>query len=153
MARRCILAPTDFSETGDAAVACAFALAEPAGSVHLLHVIDRAGTPNPLYAHYAPGRTPNAEERAREAAALRDRLDALVPAELRARGVRVELHVTEASDACGAICEAAERVDADLVVVGSQGRGGILRLLVGSVTEGVLRHARRDVIVVRPAHA
>lgn len=43
----------------------------------------------------------------------------------------------------------AEKVQADLVVVGTHGRTGIDRLVVGSVAENLLRHARCSVLVVR----
>lgn len=150
--RRSLLAPTDFSAAGDAGVACAFALAGPGSAVHLLHVIDRPGTPNPLYAHYTPGRAPTREERERQAAELRERLAAIVPADARPRDVRVELHVVEAPEAAEAICDVAERVAADLVVIGSHGHSGIRRALVGSTAEEVLGHTRRAVVVIRPEH-
>jgi nucleotide-binding universal stress UspA family protein len=43
---------------------------------------------------------------------------------------------------------AAEETDAGLVVVGRRGLGGVKRLLMGSVSEGVVRHARWPVLVV-----
>jgi nucleotide-binding universal stress UspA family protein len=49
-----------------------------------------------------------------------------------------------------ALLRAAERHDADLLVVGSHGRGGIGRLVMGSVSEHLLRHALCSVLVVKP---
>lgn len=47
------------------------------------------------------------------------------------------------------IVSAAKDWPADLIVIGSHGRGGIRRALLGSVAEGVLRHASCPVLVVR----
>ena len=47
------------------------------------------------------------------------------------------------------IVEAAKSWPADLIVIGSHGRGGVARLLLGSVAEAVVRQASCPVLVVR----
>lgn len=46
------------------------------------------------------------------------------------------------------IVKAAGEWPADLIVIGSHGRGGVQRALLGSVADGVMRHARCPVLVV-----
>jgi len=50
-----------------------------------------------------------------------------------------------------AICNFAENIDADLIVIGSHGRHG-LELLLGSTANGVLHAAKCDVLAIRVKH-
>ena len=52
-----------------------------------------------------------------------------------------------------AIVQAAEAEAADMVVVGAHGRTVVGRLLLGSVSEFLVRHARVPVLVVHPSEA
>jgi nucleotide-binding universal stress UspA family protein len=49
------------------------------------------------------------------------------------------------------IAAAVEAEHADLVVVGTRGRSGAERMLLGSVSDHVVRHAECPVLVVRPS--
>jgi nucleotide-binding universal stress UspA family protein len=86
----------------------------------------------------------------RLAASARERLDAFV-ASLPA-GVRVEPRVRTGVPARESVAEAAEW-PADLIVVGTHGRGGAARALLGSVAEAVVRDAACSVLVIPPVSA
>lgn len=47
------------------------------------------------------------------------------------------------------IVEVADERGCDLIVMGSHGRSGLARLILGSVTDGVLRHAHVPVLCIR----
>lgn len=66
-----------------------------------------------------------------------------------AQGMFVKGSVVEGHSVYQAILEAAEALEADLVVMGSQGRRGLDKLILGSVTAQVLSHAHLPVLVVR----
>ncbi|HST62809.1 MAG TPA: universal stress protein [Longimicrobium sp.] len=83
----------------------------------------------------------------RLAAAARERLDAFLAELGELPGVRVEGRVRTGAPAREAVAEAAEW-PAELVVVGSHGRGGAARALLGSVAEAVVRDAPCSVLVV-----
>ena len=68
----------------------------------------------------------------------------------RAGGIRASEHEVQGSADTG-ISEAADQVDAELVVIGTHGRTGLRRLLLGSVAERVVRLCRRHVMVARPS--
>lgn len=66
------------------------------------------------------------------------------------QGASIELHAVEASNVAQAIVDFAASVDADVVLVGTHGRSGMSRVLLGSVAEAVVRAAGCSVFVVRP---
>ena len=53
-------------------------------------------------------------------------------------------------DAGSALCDLARERDASAIVMGSRGRGGIKRALLGSVSDYVVRNAHCPVIITRP---
>lgn len=67
-------------------------------------------------------------------------------AKVRATAAIVETLVHDVSDA---ILADARRSRADLIVLGTHGRTGLARLFLGSVAEGVVRHARGAVLLIR----
>lgn len=48
------------------------------------------------------------------------------------------------------IVEVADELDADLIAVGSRGRTGLTKVLLGSVASAVAQHSRRSVLIVHP---
>jgi nucleotide-binding universal stress UspA family protein len=67
----------------------------------------------------------------------------------RRAGVRARFLIWEGNPG-EAIVEAASAEGASLTVVGSHGRGSLGRLLLGSVSDHVVRHSRCPVVVIRP---
>jgi len=71
---------------------------------------------------------------------------------LKQRGVKVGVNVTtmlEAGSPYETILTASERIKADAIIVGTSGKTAIDRVLIGSVSEYVVRNARCTVIVVK----
>ena len=67
---------------------------------------------------------------------------------LRDAGFTVDTAIEEGI-AKSILVETAAKWPADLIVVGSHGRKGLARFLLGSVSEGVARHAPCSVLIVR----
>src|SRR5262249_35209169 len=125
-----ILYPTDFSEHSRHALGPACALARDYGArVVVLHV-----TAVPAIV-FAEGVVPPNPEELR--AAAREQLDRL---EMPGGDVRAERRLEE-GDATTEILRAAQETHADLIVMGTHGRTGLGRLLMGSVAEAVVRKA------------
>lgn len=144
-----VMAVTDFSETGDAALPFAYSVADPGGEVHLVHVFEHTEVPNPLYAHYGSDDLNLPEKRREAEAKVRAKLQSLVPGTAGEKKVSTHAHVVVHENVPGGIIDQASALKADVIVIGSHGRTGLAHLLVGSVTEEILRLAEVPVLVVR----
>ena len=132
-----VLCPVDFSEFSRRALDHAAALARWYGAhLTLLHVfLTRPAADRPQA-------TMTDADRQQIMADLR-RLAAQVPVD-----VSLDLRVVDASDVHQEILNAAETVSADLLVLGTHGRSGFERLLLGSVAERVVRKAPCPTMIV-----
>lgn len=66
-----------------------------------------------------------------------------------AAGVQLEVRLVEDTHAVDGILAMADQAAADLIVIGSHGRSGLKKLLLGSVAGKVVAHSTRPVLVVR----
>ncbi len=144
-----ILVGTDFSAESEVALDHAVRMARHVGAELLLAhagtVIDTAD------AALAPESAALLEyERivAEHAAENRAHLAELV-ARVRQSGVNAAEQIVNGFPDTG-ISEAADELDVDMVVMGTHGRTGLKRILLGSVAERVVRLCRRHVMVARP---
>jgi nucleotide-binding universal stress UspA family protein len=78
----------------------------------------------------------------------RELLDAQV-AQVEKQGSKVACAYLREGSAVDEVLDLADEIGADLIVMGSRGRGPVKRLVMGSVSEGVVHHARRPVLVLR----
>jgi len=142
---RTILAVTDFSELGNAAIPHAYALLRGRTGVVELAFVHERPLPNPAYAYEVPEWRLSDLERA----SLVKNLRALVPQEAAGLGVTTHVSVIDGGRAAEAIVQASERLDVDAICLASHGRSGLARTMLGSVASEVVHRARRPVLVVR----
>lgn len=96
---------------------------------------------------YAPG--PSFAERVMEdQVAFCEKLAGDAKADLESAGIKTESRVMQ-GDPREALVDTAKAIGADLIVVGSHGRSGIARLILGSVAAHVVAHAPCNVLVVK----
>jgi len=133
-----ILHPTDFSERSEAALHLACALARDYGArLVVLHV----ATQPPLI--YGEGMLPlDADEFLGYA---KEQLDNL---HLPLDDIRAERRL-EAGDAANEVMRVAKQIRADLIVIGTHGRTGVSRLLMGSTAEQIVRRASCPVLTLK----
>lgn len=146
---RRILCPVDFSDVSRHAFDHAVLIAGWYGShITALHVSNPLFLLEPpiLFAEFRRPPMPSAADRPE----LEARLHAwLEPA--RVAGLSSNAVLEEGNNPAAHILECAASLPADLIVIGTHGRGGFERLVLGSVTEKVLRKATCPVLTVPPA--
>ena len=156
-----ILVPIDFSDVTPPVIDLARQLAGALGAeIHLVHVKEvtaaaipgtlgyglagmpelapMAGVPVP---EFEPMPEPISKDEGRESKLAKWR------EKIAQGGITVSVH-----EPTGAVAEEilnqANELNADLIVMGTQGHGAMYNLLVGSATEGVLKHSTRPVLLV-----
>ncbi|HEY5949099.1 MAG TPA: universal stress protein [Kofleriaceae bacterium] len=139
-----ILVPTDLSEGAEEALDYACELARQFGAtVHLIHVI---GIPTLGVPELGVALTSTViDSMVRENQAALEQL-----ADRKRDQATFGQILLRTGDARDLINQTAKEVHADLIVMGTHGRRGISRALLGSVTETVVRTAPCPVLTVRP---
>jgi nucleotide-binding universal stress UspA family protein len=141
---RRILCPTDFSELATFALRYAAEVAR-CSNAQLLVMYADPFLPPPHFTAEQIEEVLRALERAKAAARryLTEYVRTVVGAERDVESLLVE------DTPARAILETARARDADLIVMGTHGRSGLSRIMLGSVTERVLRESDRPVLAVR----
>ncbi|WP_323676098.1 universal stress protein [Halorubellus sp. PRR65] len=147
-----VLVPTDGSETAEHAVDEALEVASRFdATVSALYVVDTDSVGISLGTEQVDrirqgrfGEMDDLESRASDATRF-------VAERARERGLDVEEHA-RAGRPASVIADFADDENVDLIVMGSHGRSGLSRVVLGSVTEHVLRETHRSVLVVDTGH-
>ncbi len=161
-----ILYPVDGSDGSEAPLEDVRTLAKRFdATVHVLHVVDdrpealglvgrpdREGSPG-MAGRVGEESNPGMGTGTPEAGELRNRLSERAQRIVDDVGSKLDEVSVKAVVKRGAphetIVEYADEIGADVIVMGTHGRGGVERLLLGSVTEKVVRTARVPVLTVR----
>lgn len=149
-----ILVPVDGSKPSERAAEYAIDIAKMRKAkliaIHVMHLPAYAFTPTPIEGMPTPIATPiplaisNEERKVAE-----NYLNKVKGTAKRAR-ITVETKILENQPSIvSAITEFAEREGCDLIVIGTKGRTGIRKILLGSVADGVVTYAQCPVLVVR----
>jgi nucleotide-binding universal stress UspA family protein len=135
---------SEFSEAASRMVATQLSASNI--EVLVLQVVEPLVFSNPP--QMAPGYTPEMGSRLKEQIKQAKDSTGQAAEVLRAAGFKANVRVVENETRTGILDVAAEW-HADLIVMGSQGKKGLRRFLLGSVAEFVARHAACSVLIVR----
>jgi nucleotide-binding universal stress UspA family protein len=130
-----ILAPTDFSDISAAGVRYACKLAKDTGAEIIIFNVDVLDESNRVDK--------------REMEQHKKRLAEFVAEKIGDAGLGLKMRqVVDAGQPFGAIVDCAEKEGVDLIVMSSHGRSGLSRMLIGSVTDKILRGSPCPILVV-----
>jgi nucleotide-binding universal stress UspA family protein len=158
---KCILVPIDFSDVTPPVVDLARQLAKALNAeIHLVHVKELTAAPTPGTLGYGLAGMPELAPMTGVPVPGFEPMPKTIPKdegqtsklakrqeEIARDGIKVSLHeptgtVTEE------ILNQADKLNADLIVMGTHGHGAMYNLLVGSATKAVLKHSSRPVLLV-----
>jgi universal stress protein A len=139
-----IVLATDYSEASQQALRYAAWMAQSTGAtLYIVHVSEHEKYP--VGEHFDEDPAPNPQELEKLQSIVPEGAD--VPLEHRLLyGEPGSARITQPAQA---IIDFADKEHIDLIVVGTHGRSGLSHLLMGSVSESVVRHAKCPVITVR----
>jgi nucleotide-binding universal stress UspA family protein len=144
-----ILVPIDGSDTSKKALTVAVVLArEQSASIHIVHVCDET----PVYVSmdtlpFPPAAVMESMRKEGETILL-DAVTSAREAGVEADGQLIVIHHAD-QRVSEAIEQEAENGHADLIVIGTHGRRGFRRLLLGSVAENLIRISTKPVLLIR----
>jgi universal stress protein A len=143
-----ILVPTDFSKFSDKALKEAVDIAKKYGSkIYLLHVIDEHI--QQCAVDYCIGAEIVSKLQRDSVKASKQKLHEGISAVAEAKKLDVEIDVKEGVPA-EVILSEQKKKGIDLIVIASHGKTGILKNLLGNVTDKVVRGSKCPVVVVKP---
>lgn len=137
-----LLVALDFSNVANDQLDIVARLAKPNREIYLLHVAE----PDPSFIGYEAGPDEVRHDVAVEFKREHEELHGLAD-RLRDQGHEVTALMVQ-GPTIQTILDQAEKLDAEVIVVGSHGRGKLFDLVVGSVSAGVIRKAKVPVLVV-----
>ncbi len=140
-ATRTYLVPVDFSESAERALAYAMGIAkENRANLLLVHVVDESSSGVPLQLREAYLKSLQKEAKIQ--------MNKLVN-KFKLPQKKFRTRFLSALDAPRAIADQAKRSRVSMIIMGSHGRTGIPRFILGSVAEQTLRHASCPVLIVK----
>jgi len=139
-----LLYPTDFSDVSKKALDYIVQLKEAgAKEVIVLHVLDQKGID--AFYRYAPGSAEDVIRRIEEATVAQIRA---IETALEEKGFKVTIRITRGIP-LQEILKAEEKEKVSAIVIGSHGKTNLEEMLLGSVSETVIRKSKSPVFVIR----